>query len=128
MNRLASQLIEQPLKKEESLARFSEYPELKIQEVWEKATPVPNFDPEVYRKDPFGAWIKRSEYGNTNIHVSLGWIIEESKFVNVASGNKKEASLLPIQWENTSINAEKPDGSKYVTAWGIKNVLKSWEK
>jgi len=127
MNRIASQTLNQPLKKEEHHNRYTDFTELKIQEVWEKATAVPNFDPEVYRKDPFGAWIKRSEYGNTSLHVSLGWIIEEGNYLCFDS-QEGDTRLMPIQWENSTVKKGNHDNQQYVTAWGIKNVLKSWEK
>jgi len=83
-----------------------------IQQAWEMATAVPNFDPDVYRKDAYGAWIKRSDYGKNNTHVSLGWIIENDK------------NLSPLQWENAEIKRNNVKDSRFVTAWGIKNIIK----
>ena len=42
-----------------------------IRRVWSLAQVVPGNDPEVWRKDEFGAWIHRREYRNR--HSEFGW-------------------------------------------------------
>ncbi|GAB4509377.1 MAG: hypothetical protein Tsb004_10080 [Allomuricauda sp.] len=65
--------------------------------VWQKAYPVIGYDSNVYRKDRCGAWIKRSEYGNTLSQ--YGWEIDHD--LPVSRGGKDELNnLQPLQWEN----------------------------
>ena len=53
-----------------------------IQRIWEKGTLCPPKDPNVWRKDQCGAWIRRSDYGaaSTNeSHTSFTWQIDHIK-------------------------------------------------
>ena len=34
-----------------------------IEEVWQKANIIPNNNPNIYRQDYAGAWIRRDQYG-----------------------------------------------------------------
>ena len=48
-----------------------------INKVWEKATKQPNNNPDVFRKDYAGAWIRRDDYGKRD--KPYGWKNNESK-------------------------------------------------
>lgn len=89
-----------------------------IQQVWEKATVVANNDPNVFRKDQCGAWIKRSEYGNRQS--SFGWEIDHITPQSKGGGDEL-SNLRPLQWEN---NMSKLDGRLVcaVVADNVKNV------
>ena len=40
--------------------------------VWEKGASVPHNDPDIFRKDACGAWMKKSDYGK---NTEYGWEI-----------------------------------------------------
>ncbi|MFW6273130.1 MAG: HNH endonuclease signature motif containing protein [bacterium] len=69
----------------------------KIEAVWQKGKVVPGYNPNIYRKDTCGAWMKRSEHGN--ILSTYGWeidhILPKSK-----GGSDDLSNLQPLQWEN----------------------------
>ena len=97
------------------------FTEEQIQEVWEKATVVPNTDPKVLRKDLCGAWIANIQHGNRNSN--FGWEIDhitpESK-----GGTDELSNLRPLQWEN-SLSKLKDNLVCAVTSKGMDNVKKS---
>ena len=37
--------------------------DMEIEEVWQKANIIPNNNPNIYRQDYAGAWIRRDQYG-----------------------------------------------------------------
>jgi 5-methylcytosine-specific restriction endonuclease McrA len=89
-----------------------------IQRVWEKGTVVDRVDPNVYRKDVCGAWIRRDRYGNRNS--SLGWEIDHIKPESEGGGDEL-SNLRPLQWAN---NTTREDGRRTcpVTASGNRNI------
>ncbi|MCW1888209.1 MAG: HNH endonuclease [Candidatus Moranbacteria bacterium] len=75
----------------------------KISLVWNKATIVPGNDPNVFRKDRFGAWIQYSAYGNRDHE--YGWEIDH--IIPVAAGGLDDLSnLQPLHWQ---VNCKKSD-------------------
>jgi hypothetical protein len=65
-----------------------------IQQVWEKGTIVPGYDPAKYRQDKCRAWMVRSEYGNRNSN--FGWEVDHI----IPNGIDYLSNLQPLQWEN----------------------------
>ena len=88
-----------------------------IQKVWEKGKVVSSNDPNVYRKDECGAWIRRNQYGNRNSQ--YGWEVDHIS----PGGSDTLSNLRPLQWKN---NTDKSDGRLKcnVTASGTENVDK----
>ncbi|MEZ5327115.1 MAG: hypothetical protein R3F19_18865 [Verrucomicrobiales bacterium] len=86
-----------------------------VRRVWIFAQEIPGNDAELWRKDAFGAWIYRLDYGNR--HSSFGWHIAED------SGNPESglASLRPLQWQNYIDQVASVTQSR-VTADGLRNV------
>lgn len=73
--------------------------------VWNKATVVPGRDPNELRKDACGAWIKWSQYGNTDSQ--YGWEIDHIYPASLG-GSDLLFNLQPLQWAN---NRKKGDST-----------------
>jgi len=86
--------------------------------VWEKGHEVGNNDPKIYRKDDCGAWIKYSDYGNTDSQ--YGWEIDHITSKD-HDGENDLSNLRPLQWQN---NRSKGSGRLKcsVKAEGTKNI------
>ncbi len=74
-----------------------------IDSVWNKAQIDPNNDPNVFRKDYAGAWIRRDQYGERD--AKYGWEIDHIKPL-AKGGSDSIENLVPLHWEN---NAQKSD-------------------
>lgn len=68
-----------------------------IDAVWEKAAKQPNNNPDVFRKDYAGAWIRREDYGKRNM--PYGWEIDHLKPL-AKDGTHDMDNLYPVHWRN----------------------------
>lgn len=86
-------------------------------QVWAKGRIASGNDPQVWRLDECGAWIRRGEYGNRNS--MYGWEVDHIVSVD-HGGTDAPSNLRPLQWQN---NAAKGAGrlSCAVKASGTKN-------
>ena len=92
------------------------YSEEVIEQLWELATPVDGNDPEVWRKDEFGAWIARDDYGNRDSE--FGWEADEIPGTSPKMGI---AHLRAIHWQNY-LDPYTTATQSRVTAEGLHNV------
>jgi hypothetical protein len=88
-----------------------------VERVWVYAQAIPGNDAAVWRKDEFGAWIHRGDYGNR--HSEFGWEIAECGYRMRGQGL---AALRPMQWQNylDFMVADRLKAS--VTADGLRNA------
>ena len=99
--------------------------ESQIKAVWSKGKMVSGYDPDEYRQDVAGAWMKYSAYGNTNNELGLGWEVvlcrPESK-----GGGDTLPNLRPLQWANNRSKGDSyPTWSSTVSSEGNTNIHKS---
>lgn len=86
-----------------SISESVNFSDEEIQAVWEKGMPVPGYAPSQVRKDCYGAWIERAQYGNRKSR--YGWEIDHV-LPKAKGGSDDISNLQPLQWEN---NCKKGD-------------------
>ena len=86
--------------------------------MWEKGERTENADPDIWRKDECGAWIRRDFYAYRESR--FGWDV--ALIVSKSNGGTDDVSnLRPLQWQNKELR----DGGRRacaVTAAGWDNV------
>ena len=87
-----------------------------IDSVWQFAEIVAGNDPALWRKDEFGAWINRLDYGHR--HSQFGWEICDIARSRAATGL---SALRPMQWQNYLDQVAALTQSR-ITAEGTRNV------
>lgn len=66
------------------------------QKIWEKAQAIPNYNPDIWRQDFAGAWIRKDLYGSES---DFGWEIDHLKPVS-QGGSDDLINLMPMHWQN----------------------------
>ncbi|MCB1063707.1 MAG: hypothetical protein KDN20_12390 [Verrucomicrobiae bacterium] len=89
-----------------------------IDSVWENGDRIAGNDPALWRKDQFGAWMHRLDYGKR--HSEFGWEICD---LSAGRGNGGLAALRPMQWQNYVDQVAALTRSR-MTADGSRNVRK----
>ena len=77
----------------------------RIDDVWEKAKPLRDKDPELYRQDPYGNVMYKPNYGMDS---PMGWVIDHIK--PKAQGGSDH--LRNLQAMNTAKNRELSDSRR----------------
>ncbi len=92
-----------------------------IEQVWRKATKVPNYDPSKWRKDFAGAWIRHDYYGTRH---EYGWEIDHL-VPRSSGGTDALANLTPLHWRNNMAKGNStPLFKTAVTSEGNQNIEK----
>jgi hypothetical protein len=92
-----------------------------INNVWDKGIVQENNDPQQFRKDIVGAWIKRESYGKEEPY---GWEIDHV-YPESKGGDDNLLNLRPMQWQNNrSKSDDYPEYNSKITSEGNKNIEK----
>lgn len=97
-----------------------------IQDIWEMAETVDGYNPNVWRQDFAGAWIRRDYYGTCNV---FGWEIDHKKPRALGGGDSSD-NLWPLHWSNNRAKGDSyPEFITSVSSDGNKNIEKkqSWK-
>ncbi len=93
--------------------------------VWQKAKTDPNRDPNVWRKDVAGAWIKWDQYSNRNDELNYGWEIDHLK-PTAKGGSDDLKNLRPLHWKNNCSKGDNyPTWKSAISSDGNKNIHKT---
>jgi hypothetical protein len=87
-----------------------------LERVWEHGQEVQGNDSALWRKDEFGAWIHRLEYGNRRSE--YGWEILD---LTHSSSGGAVIALRPLHWQNY-IDQVAAHTQSRTTASGLRNT------
>lgn len=96
-----------------------------INQVWNKARIEPGYNPNIWRKDFAGAWIRYDYYGKT---IEYGWEIDHLRPL-IIGGTDSLNNLNAIHWRNNRRKGDDyPNFYTSITSRDNKNVelLQSW--
>ena len=89
-----------------------------LRDIWQKGYITEEADPEIWRKDECGAWIRWGAYGD--VESQFGWDVDPT-VPGSDCGGENPSNLRPLQWRN---RAAKQGGRLMcpITASGKYNV------
>lgn len=93
-----------------------------IEKVWQKAKIIANNNPDVFRQDYAGAWIRRNQYGIRDS--KYGWEVDHCKPTS-KGGTDELSNLYPLHWRNNEKKGDDfPTWNTILTSDGVQNVEK----
>ncbi len=95
---------------------YPAYDRTVIDHVWSLAQEVSGNDAGLWRKDEFGAWMHRLEYGNRRSQ--FGWEIYDP---NISGSSFGLRTLRPMQWQNYQDQIAFVESPK-ISADGLRNA------
>lgn len=99
---------------------MAEFTTEQIELVWQKAIVVTNNNPDVFRKDYAGAWIRKDQYGKRD--TDYGWEIDHCKPESLG-GTNDLGNLYPLHWRNNvKKDNDYPEWKTIITSEGINNI------
>ena len=104
-----------------------DFTEDEINAVWDKASKQPSNNPDVFRKDYAGAWIRRDDYGKRD--KPYGWEIDHLKPLS-KNGTYDIDNLYPVHWKNNEKKGgDYPHWKTAITSRENKNIEleQKWE-
>lgn len=104
-----------------------DFTEDEINAVWDKASKQPSNNPDVFRKDYAGAWIRREDYGKRD--KPYGWEIDHLKPL-AKDGTYDIDNLYPVHWKNNVKKGDDyPQWQTAITSEKNKNIEleQNWE-
>lgn len=84
------------------MATTTQYDHATLSAIWAKGQVAPGNDPNVFRKDTYGTWMRWDQYGKTS---QYGWEVDHIVPLT-RNGSESLSNLQPLQWEN---NRKKSD-------------------
>lgn len=92
-----------------------------INRIWDKANPITGFNPDIWRQDFAGAWIRKDHYG---LHNKYGWEIDHVE-PKSSGGTDDLDNLQPLHWRNNESKKDDfPSFSTVVTSEGKINIVR----
>lgn len=105
---------------------MSTFSENIINIVWDNAAKEDGYNPDLWRKDMFGAWIRRDNYG---VHSIFGWEIDHFRPIS-KGGSDEIQNLNAMQWQNNLQKSDNfPQFYSKITSLGNTNIeqIASWK-
>lgn len=94
-----------------------------IEQTWQRAKIMPNNNPDVFRQDYAGAWIRRDQYGDRN--AKYGWEIDHC-LPESRGGTDIASNLYPLHWRNNASKGDNyPNWTTVLSSTGNQNVERS---
>ena len=97
-----------------------------IEQVWSRATSVEGRNPDIWRKDFAGAWMRRDQYG---VSCKYGWVVDHIQ-PKSSGGDDSLDNLQALHWRNNvSKGSDYPVLETRVTSDGNDNIykVKRWQ-
>jgi 5-methylcytosine-specific restriction endonuclease McrA len=86
------------------MATNTQYDDLTLFTIWSKGQSVNGYNPNIFRKDRYGSWMRRDQYGSTT--TQYGWEVDHI-YPSAKGGSDWLSNLQPLQWQNNRRKSDK---------------------